>query len=247
MAGGLFMAAWSTYGFETAVCYTREFKDPKRDTFKAIFYAGLLCILVFTLVPLAFQGSLGLGQLVTPAVLDACLELLQQSLERRLRLLRRRWQRQQQKANEPQRMQCPEAWIAMMMYETDNLPLCVFRLRALQALERNIVVDVVGWVVHRVCGGVVVRRKGILIASGNDFPPLQVIEIPSVVLPPAKIEGNRDLLPHLQVIEQVDLVLHKFNVDVLRVLSVLHGDDHFPLGETAPERLRVLDQLDLAR
>ncbi|MGX9566640.1 APC family permease [Pseudomonas sp. CFBP 5748] len=71
MAGGLFMAAWSTYGFETAVCYTREFKDPKRDTFKAIFYAGLLCILVFTLVPLAFQGSLGLGQLVTPAVLDA--------------------------------------------------------------------------------------------------------------------------------------------------------------------------------
>ncbi|WP_213875781.1 APC family permease [Pseudomonas sp. dw_358] len=71
MAGGLFMAAWSTYGFETAVCYTREFKDPKRDTFKAIFYAGLLCILVFTLVPLAFQGNLGLGQLVTPAVLDA--------------------------------------------------------------------------------------------------------------------------------------------------------------------------------
>ncbi|MEH3023816.1 MAG: APC family permease [Pseudomonas oryzihabitans] len=71
MAGGLFMAAWSTYGFETAVCYTREFKEPKRDTFKAIFYAGLLCILVFSLVPLAFQGSLGLGQLVTPAVLDA--------------------------------------------------------------------------------------------------------------------------------------------------------------------------------
>ncbi|MFZ6049839.1 APC family permease [Pseudomonas sp. CR3202] len=71
MAGGLFMAAWSTYGFETAVCYTREFKDPKRDTFKAIFYAGLLCILVFSLVPLAFQSSLGLGQLVTPAITDA--------------------------------------------------------------------------------------------------------------------------------------------------------------------------------
>ena len=56
MAGGLFIAAWSTYGFETAVCYTREFKDPKKDTFKAIFYSGLLCIVVFTLVPLAFQG-----------------------------------------------------------------------------------------------------------------------------------------------------------------------------------------------
>lgn len=71
MAGGLFIAAWSTYGFETAVCYTREFKNPKTDTFKAIFYSGLLCIAVFTLVPIAFQGHLGPGQLVTPAVTDA--------------------------------------------------------------------------------------------------------------------------------------------------------------------------------
>ena len=64
MAGGLFIAAWSTYSFETAVCYTREFKDPKKDTFKAIFYSGLLCIVVFTLVPLAFQGHLGLGEVL---------------------------------------------------------------------------------------------------------------------------------------------------------------------------------------
>jgi len=71
MAGGLFIAAWSTYGFETAVCYTREFKNPKTDTFKAIFYSGLLCIAVFTLVPIAFQGHLGLGHLITPAVTDA--------------------------------------------------------------------------------------------------------------------------------------------------------------------------------
>ena len=71
MAGGLFIAAWSTYGFETAVCYTREFKNPKTDTFKAIFYSGLLCIAVFTLVPIAFQGHLGLGNMVTPAVVDA--------------------------------------------------------------------------------------------------------------------------------------------------------------------------------
>jgi amino acid transporter len=70
MAGGLFIAAWSTYGFETAVCYTREFRDPKRDTFKAILFCGLLCIVVFTLVPLAFQGHLGLGNVVTEAVLD---------------------------------------------------------------------------------------------------------------------------------------------------------------------------------
>jgi amino acid transporter len=71
MAGGLFIAAWSTYGFETAVCYTREFKNPKTDTFKAIFYSGLLCIAVFTLVPIAFQSHLGLGHMVSPEVVDA--------------------------------------------------------------------------------------------------------------------------------------------------------------------------------
>lgn len=71
MAGGLFIAAWSTYGFETAVCYTREFRNPKTDTFKAIFFSGLLCVAVFTLVPIAFQGHLGLGHLVSPAVVDA--------------------------------------------------------------------------------------------------------------------------------------------------------------------------------
>ena len=70
VAGGLFIAAWSTYGFETAVCYTREFRDPRRDTFKAILYSGLLCIFVFTILPLTFQGVLGLGHMVTPAVPD---------------------------------------------------------------------------------------------------------------------------------------------------------------------------------
>jgi amino acid transporter len=70
-AAGMFLAAWSTYGFETAVCYTGEFKNPKTDTFKAIFYSGLLCVVVYTLVPFAFQGFLGLGSLLQPAVIDA--------------------------------------------------------------------------------------------------------------------------------------------------------------------------------
>jgi amino acid transporter len=70
-AAGMFLAAWSTYGFETAVCYTGEFKNPKTDTFKAIFYSGLLCMVVYSLVPFAFQGFLGMGSLVHPAVLDA--------------------------------------------------------------------------------------------------------------------------------------------------------------------------------
>jgi amino acid transporter len=67
--GGMFIAAWSTYGFETAVCYTSEFHDPGTDTFKAIFYSGLLCLLIFSLVPFTFQGVLGLeGMLATPIV-----------------------------------------------------------------------------------------------------------------------------------------------------------------------------------
>lgn len=67
--GGMFIAAWSTYAFETAICYTSEFKDPKTDTFKAIFYSGLLCVLLYTLVPFTFQGVLGLdGMLATPIV-----------------------------------------------------------------------------------------------------------------------------------------------------------------------------------
>lgn len=71
MAGGLFIAAWSTYGFETAVCYTREFKQPRTDTVKAILYSGLLCIAAFTLIPLAFQGHLGLGQMIQPQTLNS--------------------------------------------------------------------------------------------------------------------------------------------------------------------------------
>lgn len=71
--GGLYIAAWSTYGFETAVCYTSELKDPKRDTFKAIFYSGLLCCLFFFLVPFTFQGVLGMGPgtgMLSPGIVD---------------------------------------------------------------------------------------------------------------------------------------------------------------------------------
>ncbi|MCW5623268.1 MAG: APC family permease [Burkholderiales bacterium] len=67
--GAMFICAWSTYGFETAICYTSEFRNPAKDTFKAIFFSGLLCIVLFTLVPFTFQGVLGLnGMLATPIV-----------------------------------------------------------------------------------------------------------------------------------------------------------------------------------
>lgn len=68
--GGLYIAAWSTYGFETAVCYTRELRDPRTDTFKAIFFSGLLCCLFFFLIPFAFQGTLGHSGMVAPGIVD---------------------------------------------------------------------------------------------------------------------------------------------------------------------------------
>jgi amino acid transporter len=70
LMGAMFGAGWSTYGFETAVCYTREFRNPARDTPRAIVAAGLLCIAIFTLVPLAFQSSLGLDGLLDPRIYD---------------------------------------------------------------------------------------------------------------------------------------------------------------------------------
>ncbi|HTS49599.1 MAG TPA: APC family permease, partial [Bryobacteraceae bacterium] len=68
--GAMFIAAWSTYGFETAVCYTSEFRNPGTDTFKAIFYSGLLCLALFILVPFTFQGALGLAGMLDPKIAD---------------------------------------------------------------------------------------------------------------------------------------------------------------------------------
>ncbi|MGL4312128.1 MAG: APC family permease [Paracoccaceae bacterium] len=68
--GGLYIAAWSTYGFETAVCYTRELKDPRRDTFRAIFYSGLLCCVFFFLIPYSFQGVLGMEGMLATGIVD---------------------------------------------------------------------------------------------------------------------------------------------------------------------------------
>lgn len=70
LAAGLLVAAWSTYPFETAVCYVREFKDPGRDTVRALVYSGLLCIAFFVAVPIAFQGYFGLSGLLDPGIYD---------------------------------------------------------------------------------------------------------------------------------------------------------------------------------
>ena len=68
--GAMYIAAWSTYGFETAVCYTSELKNPRTDTFKAIFFAGLLCVVFFFLIPFVFQGVLGQAGMLAPGIID---------------------------------------------------------------------------------------------------------------------------------------------------------------------------------
>lgn len=68
--GALFIAGWSTYAFETAVCYTREFRNPGTDTKKAIVAAGALCVVLYSLVAAAFQGHLGLEGMTQPAIVD---------------------------------------------------------------------------------------------------------------------------------------------------------------------------------
>lgn len=70
LAGGLFLAAWSAYAFETSICYTAEFRDPGRDTVRAILSAGLACLVIYLLVPIAFQGALGVARLAEPGIVD---------------------------------------------------------------------------------------------------------------------------------------------------------------------------------
>jgi amino acid transporter len=64
----MFIAAWCTYGFETAVCYMSEFKNPARDMSKAIIWSGVFCLFVFILVPFVFQGVLGTKAMLGPGI-----------------------------------------------------------------------------------------------------------------------------------------------------------------------------------
>jgi len=66
--GGLFIAAWSAYAFETAVCYMSEFKTPGEDMWRALIYSGLFCIAAYTIVPLVFQGVLGTQGMLDPGI-----------------------------------------------------------------------------------------------------------------------------------------------------------------------------------
>ncbi len=68
--GGLFLAAWSTYAAETAVCYMSEFKNPAVDAPKAIIWSGVICIALYVLVPFVFQGVLGTEYMMQPGIVS---------------------------------------------------------------------------------------------------------------------------------------------------------------------------------
>ncbi|MDF5713978.1 MAG: APC family permease [Rhizonema sp. NSF051] len=65
--GGMFVAASVTYAAEVAVCYVSEFKDPAKDTPKAIISAGVVGGLCYILFPFTFLGVLGMKNLTDPA------------------------------------------------------------------------------------------------------------------------------------------------------------------------------------
>jgi amino acid transporter len=66
--GSFFIAAWSAYAFETAICYMSEFKNPGRDQAKAILYSGLFCIFCYTVIPFVWQGVLGTQYMLKPDI-----------------------------------------------------------------------------------------------------------------------------------------------------------------------------------
>jgi len=63
IAAGLFVAGWSAYAFETSVVYTAEFRNAQRDTPRAIFSSGGLCLFFYGLGPFALLGVVGVEKI----------------------------------------------------------------------------------------------------------------------------------------------------------------------------------------
>jgi amino acid transporter len=67
LMGGMFIAGWTTYACEAAMCYVSEFKNPDKDTIRAVTSSGLLAIVAFGVLPFTFLGVLGMETLKDPA------------------------------------------------------------------------------------------------------------------------------------------------------------------------------------
>lgn len=60
LIGILCLAQWSACAWETAAVYAPEYKDPRKDTPKALFAAGGLCLISYPLAQAAVIGTLGI-------------------------------------------------------------------------------------------------------------------------------------------------------------------------------------------
>ena len=55
----LYFMGWSSYGFETVAAFGPEYKDPERDTPRALRSAAAFSVVVYALLPLGVGGTLG--------------------------------------------------------------------------------------------------------------------------------------------------------------------------------------------
>jgi amino acid transporter len=62
----LYIMCWSSYGFECCATFAPEYKDPARDTAKALRAAAVFSIFVYGLLPLGAVGTFG-DTKITPA------------------------------------------------------------------------------------------------------------------------------------------------------------------------------------
>jgi len=53
------LGQWSSCAWETAAIYGPEYKDPGKDTPKALFGCGIICLLMYFLVPFLMYGEIG--------------------------------------------------------------------------------------------------------------------------------------------------------------------------------------------
>ena len=53
------LGQWSACAWETAAIYGPEYKDPGRDTPKALFSCGLICLALYFLIPFLMYGEIG--------------------------------------------------------------------------------------------------------------------------------------------------------------------------------------------
>jgi amino acid transporter len=53
------LGQWSACAWETAAIYGPEYKDPGKDTPKALFGCGIICLLMYFLVPFLVYGEIG--------------------------------------------------------------------------------------------------------------------------------------------------------------------------------------------